>query len=69
MLHVQPGEEKKRRKKKLWTTFTPHTKTHTKLSLAVRTYPNQKSWITGSIRTELKARAAAFKERDTNPDA
>ena len=28
-----------------------------------------KLWITGSIRTELKARAAAFKERDTNPDA
>jgi hypothetical protein len=34
----------------------------------VRTYPNQKPWITGNIQTELKARAAAFKERDTNPD-
>ena len=31
-------------------------------TVTVRTYPNQKSWITGSIRTELKARAAAFKE-------
>jgi hypothetical protein len=30
---------------------------------------NQKPWITGNICTELKARAAAFKERDTNPDA
>ena len=28
-----------------------------------------KPWIIGYIRTELKARAAAFKERDTNPDA
>ena len=35
----------------------------------VRTYPNQKPWITGSIRTELKARAAAFKELDSNPEA
>ena len=35
----------------------------------VRTYPNQKPWITGNIRIELKAKAAAFKERDTNPDA
>jgi hypothetical protein len=33
------------------------------------TYPNQKPWITGNIRIELKARAAAFKERDTNPEA
>ena len=38
-------------------------------SVTVRTYPNQKPWITGSIRTELKARAAAFKERDSNPEA
>ena len=30
---------------------------------------NQKPWITGNIRTELKARAAAFKERDTNPES
>ena len=37
-------------------------------TVTVRTYPNQKSWITGSIRTELKARAAAFKERISNPD-
>jgi hypothetical protein len=32
------------------------------------TYPNQKPWITGNMHIELKARAAAFKERDTNPD-
>ena len=38
-------------------------------TVTVRTYPNQKPWITGNIRIELKARAAAFKERDTNPDA
>ena len=35
----------------------------------VPTYPNQKPWITGSIRTELKARAAAFKEKDSNLEA
>ena len=35
----------------------------------VRTYPNQKPWITGNIRIELNARADAFKEWDTNPDA
>jgi hypothetical protein len=33
-------------------------------TVTVRIYPNQKPWITGSICTELKARAAAFKERD-----
>ena len=38
-------------------------------TVTVRTYPNQKPWITGNIRTELKGRAAAFKERDTNPEA
>jgi hypothetical protein len=38
-------------------------------TVTVRTYPNQKPWITGNIRTELKARAAAFKERDSNPEA
>ena len=38
-------------------------------TVTVRTYPNQKPWITGNIRIELKARAAAFKEGDTNPDA
>ena len=32
-------------------------------------YPNWKPWITGNIRTKLKARADAFKERDTNLDA
>ena len=30
-------------------------------TVTVHTYPNQKSWITGNIRTKLKARAAAFK--------
>jgi hypothetical protein len=35
-------------------------------TVTVRTYPDQKPWITGSIHTELKARAAAFKERDYN---
>ena len=30
-------------------------------TVTVRTYPNQKLWITGNIRIELKARAAAFK--------
>ena len=34
-----------------------------------RTYPNQKPWITGTIHTELKGRAAAFKEQDSNPYA
>jgi hypothetical protein len=29
----------------------------------------EKPWITGNICIELKARAAAFKERETNPDA
>jgi hypothetical protein len=33
------------------------------------TYSNQKLWITGNIRTELKGRAAAFKEQDSNPEA
>ena len=37
--------------------------------MTVRTYPNQKPWITGNTCIELKARAAAFKEWDTNPDA
>ena len=36
-------------------------------TVTVCTYPNQKPWITGSIRTKLKARAAAFEERDSNP--
>ena len=34
-----------------------------------RTCPNQKPWITGSICTEPKARAAAFKERESNSEA
>jgi hypothetical protein len=38
-------------------------------TVIVRTYSNQKPWIIGSIRTELKARAAAFKERDSNREA
>ena len=37
-------------------------------TVTVHTYSNQKPWITGNIRIELKARAAAFKEQDTNPD-
>ena len=37
-------------------------------TVTVRTYPNQKPWITGNIRTGLKGRAAAFKNWDTNPD-
>ena len=35
-------------------------------TVTVHTYSNQKPWITGNIRIELKARAAAFKERDSN---
>ena len=35
-------------------------------TVTVCTNPNQKPWITGNICTELKARAANFKERDTN---
>ena len=38
-------------------------------TVTVRTYPKQKPWITGNIRTELKGRAAALKERDSNPEA
>ena len=38
-------------------------------TVTVRSYPNQKPWITGNIRIDLKARAAAFKEGDTNPDS
>jgi hypothetical protein len=38
-------------------------------TVTVRTYPNQKPWITGNMRTELKGRAAAFKERDSNQEA
>ena len=38
-------------------------------TVTVRTYQNQKPWNTGNICTELKGRAAAFKEWDSNPDA
>ena len=38
-------------------------------TVTVRSYPNQKPWITGNICTKRKARAAAFKEQDTNADA
>ena len=38
-------------------------------TVTVRTYPNQKPWITGNILTELKGRAAAFMERDSNSEA
>ena len=38
-------------------------------TVTIRTYPNQKPWTTGSNLTELKARAAAFRERDSNPEA
>jgi hypothetical protein len=38
-------------------------------TVTVRTYPNKKPWITGNIHTELKGRAAAFKEQDSNPEA
>ena len=38
------------------------------LTVTVRTYPNQKPWITGNIRTERKVRAAAFKVQDSNPE-
>jgi hypothetical protein len=38
-------------------------------TVTVPTYPNQKPCITGNIRTQLKARAAIFKEWDSNPDA
>jgi hypothetical protein len=34
--------------------------------VTVRTYSNQKPWITGNIRTELKAWATAFKEWNSN---
>ena len=36
-------------------------------TVTVRTYTNQKPWITGNIRTELKGRAATFKEFIRNP--
>jgi hypothetical protein len=34
-------------------------------TVTVCTYPNQKPWITGNIRTELKATAAAFTNLQT----
>ena len=52
---------------------TPHQPLASSISasmtVTVRTYLNQKPWITGNIHTELKARAAAFKERDSNLEA
>jgi hypothetical protein len=36
--------------------------------VTIHTYSKQKPWIPGNIGTELKARAAAFKKQDTNPD-
>jgi hypothetical protein len=38
-------------------------------TVTVRTFPNQKPWITGNIHTRLKGRAAAFKVWDSNPEA
>ena len=38
-------------------------------TVTVRTYPNQKPWITGNICTELKGRAAAVKEWDSDAEA
>jgi hypothetical protein len=38
-------------------------------TVTVRTYPNQKPWITGNILTDLKGRAATFKKQDSNLDA
>ena len=38
-------------------------------TVSVRTYPNQNPWIKGNICTKLKARASAFKDWDTNPNA
>ena len=38
-------------------------------TVTVRAYPNQKPWIPGHICTELKGRAAAVKERDSNLEA
>jgi hypothetical protein len=37
-------------------------------TVTVRTYPNQKPWITGNICIKLKARVDAFKERETNSE-
>jgi hypothetical protein len=38
-------------------------------TVTVHTYSNQKPWITGNIRIKLKARAATFKEQDSNMEA
>ena len=38
-------------------------------TVTLRTYPNQKPWITGNIHTERKGRAAAFKVWDSNLEA
>jgi hypothetical protein len=38
-------------------------------TVTVHTYRHQKPSITGNIHIEVKGRAAAFKERDSNPEA
>ena len=38
-------------------------------TVTLRTYSNQRPWITVNIRTELKGRAAVFKVQDSNPGA
>ena len=38
-------------------------------TVAMHTYPKQMPWITGNTRTDLKHRAATFKEQDSNPEA
>ena len=38
-------------------------------TVTVRTYPNEKLWVTGNIHTGLKGRADAFKVWDSNPEA
>ena len=38
-------------------------------TVTVCTYPNQKPWITGNIRTELNVGAATFEEWDSNLEA
>jgi hypothetical protein len=37
--------------------------------VTLHTYTNQKPWITGNIRTELKDIDAAFKVQDSKPEA
>jgi hypothetical protein len=37
-------------------------------TVTVRTHPKPEAMVTGNIHTEQKSRAAAFKDRDSNPD-